>query len=185
MQSLTANNHNNYILFSVAGWCRDFAQVSTPRGTRFESQQEYFFQGGGGYILCFHILLETWIVGNFCILFVFFFIYVSMKFMYANRTSPDGPKRASTHLTIVLVICNHGIQPRRGGDGRLSRVLDFSIVSAVPRKYQDLPHILCKCHRFTPVKPNCRVGSFIGCQHQNSEIIVVEIRLMNDVIMHV
>ena len=62
-------------------------QASTPRVTRFDSQQNTFFLGGDGYILFY---FETWIADSFAY-YVFYFHLVSMKFMYnVNRTSSDG-----------------------------------------------------------------------------------------------
>ena len=67
---------------------------------------------------------ETWIADSFaCYLFSLF----SMKFMYnVNRTSSDGRIAPAHFLTdcwatltgkdkqYILIICNHGTQPRRG-----------------------------------------------------------------------
>ena len=64
----------------------------------------------------------------------FLSIYFSMKFMYnVNRTSSDGriapayfcwATLTGKDAQYILIICNHGTQPRRGG--RFSSVLDFS-----------------------------------------------------------
>ena len=83
------------------------------------------------------------VLHTFC--FLFLVINFSMKFMHANRISPDGRKEPALFDGLLghpygidkhyaLVICNHVTQPRRG------RVIEpcfrFFIVSAVPRKYQ-------------------------------------------------
>ena len=114
----------------MARWSRGSVQASTPRVTRFDSQQSTFFLGGDGFILFnlkhgFRIVLHT---------ICFLFIYFSMKFMYnVNRTSSDG-RIAPAHFllgypnrqrqTVYTDNFNHGTQSRRGG--RYSRVLDFS-----------------------------------------------------------
>ena len=113
----------------MARWSSGFVQASTPRVTRFDSQQSTFFFSRRGWIYFilhgFRIVLHT---------ICFLFIYFSMKFMYnVNRTSSDG-RIAPSHFfwatltgkdkQYILIIFNHGTQPRRGG--RFSRVLDFS-----------------------------------------------------------
>ena len=120
---LDLNNHLKCIVFNVARWCRRFIRVSTPRGTRFESQQGTFFKAGEGVdiIYVFIFYFETWIVGSFAYFFVFFFIHYSTKFMYANRRRKEPALFGWAILTGIdkhyaLVICNHGTTPR-GGDG--------------------------------------------------------------------
>ena len=119
----------------MARWCSGFLQDSTPRVTRFDSQQSTFFLGGDGYILFY---FETWIADSFAY-YLFSFYLFSMKFMYnLNRTSSDGRIASAHHFLtdcwatltskdkqFILIICNNGTQPRRGV-GRFSRVLDFS-----------------------------------------------------------
>ena len=54
----------------MAQWCRGFIQVSTPRGTRFEFQQNLFSRRG--------------IVGSFAYFFVFFFLLNHLSFFLFN-----------------------------------------------------------------------------------------------------
>ena len=115
----------------MARWSRGFVQASTPRVTRFDSQQSTFFLDGDGFILFY---FETWISDSFAYyLFSFYLFFFSMKFMYnVNRTSSDG-RIALAHFllgypnrqrqTVYTDNFNHGTQSRRGW--RYSRVLDF------------------------------------------------------------
>ena len=78
------------------------------------------FLGGDGYILFY---IETWIADSFA----YYLFSFSMKFMYnVNRSSSDGRIAPAHFLTFcwatltgkdkqyILIICNHGTQPRRG-----------------------------------------------------------------------
>ena len=80
------------------------------------------------------------------------YIFFSMKFMYnVNRTSSDGRIAPAHFLTdcwatltgkdkqYILIICNHGTQPSRGG--RFSRVLDFSSSPQCRGNTRGLSHI--------------------------------------------
>lgn len=74
----------------------------------------FYFKAEAGTFNAFTFYLKR-VVGSFAYFFVFFFI--SMKFMYANRTSPDVKKSQHSFdgLTGIdkyysLVICNHGTQ---------------------------------------------------------------------------
>ena len=80
----------------MAWWCRGFVQASTPRVTRFDSQQSIFFLGGDGYILYY---FETWIADSFAY-YLFSFYLFSMKFMHTvNRTPSDGRIEPAHFLT--------------------------------------------------------------------------------------
>ena len=71
----------------MARWSRGFVQASTPRVTRFDSQQSTFFLGGDGFILFY---FETWISDSFANYLFSFYLFL-MKFVYnVNRTSSDG-----------------------------------------------------------------------------------------------
>ena len=130
----------------MARWSRGLVQASTPRVTRFDSQQSTFFSRRGWIYFTlkhgFRIVLHT---------ICFLFIYFSMKFKYnVNRTSSDG-RIAPAHLllgypnrqrqTVYTDNFNHGTQSRRGG--RYSRVLDFSSSPKCRGITRGLSHI-CK-----------------------------------------
>ena len=111
-------------------WCRGLVQASTPRGTRFASQQSTFFLGRDGYILfCF----ETLISDSFAYYLFSFYSFFDEIHVLCNQNFFGRSNSTSTlcwaTLTgkdkqYILIICNHGTQPRRSG--RFGRVLDFS-----------------------------------------------------------
>ena len=90
LRSLKGNNKKKKnIFFRVAGWCggsHRFQHLKAPGS----NPSSVIFSRRGGYILCFHILLKTWIEDSFAYLFCF--LFYSMKFVYADGTSPDGQK---------------------------------------------------------------------------------------------
>ena len=67
-------------------------------------------------VLYFTLKYGLWVVLH--TFYVFCFIHFSMKFMYVNRTSPDGCWATLTDIDkdYALVICNHGIKPEGAGD---------------------------------------------------------------------
>ena len=107
---------------NMARWCSGFVQASTPRVTRFDSQQSTFSRRGWIFYFTLKHGLRI-VLHTIC----FLFIYFSMKFMYnVNRTSSDDRIAPAHFLTdcwatltgkdkeYILIICNHGNQPRRG-----------------------------------------------------------------------
>ena len=56
----------------MARWSRGFVQASTPRVTRFDSQQSTFFLGGDGFILFY---FETWVSDSFAYYLFSFYLF--------------------------------------------------------------------------------------------------------------
>ena len=132
----------------MARWCRGFVHNSTPRGTRFEAQQNFFCFSSRGWVYFiqsyFTLKHGLWVVLHS---FLFSYFYSFFDEIHVCKQNFSGrSKRISTFLTdcwatltgiykhYALVICNHGPMPRRGRE--IEPCFRFFIDFALPRKYQ-------------------------------------------------